>query len=88
MHLKINDFKKVGWNCSKFTAVKTIYDEENNLKYIKSATFDESGGIDTFSINITDSVVNYIEIQIDDISTIEELEKTAKDLYLAIKGLE
>lgn len=88
MHLKINDFKKAGWNCSKFTAVKTIYDEENNLKYITSATFDELGDIDTFSIEIIDSKVDYIEIQIDNISTIEELENTAKDLYLAIKGLE
>lgn len=87
MHLKINDFKKAGWSTGKYSATKSILDEEDNLLYIMSVNSYDCE-IDTFSIEIIDSKVDYIEIQIDNISTIEELEKTAKDLYLAIKGLE
>lgn len=87
MHLKINDFKRAGWNTGKYSATKSILDEEDTLLYIMSVSTEEVE-VDTFSIEIPNSKVDYIEIQIDDISTIEELEKTAKDLYLAIKGLE
>lgn len=88
MHLKINDFKKAGWSVGMYYAVKTICDEENNLAYIQYVEFDDGLNIDSYRIDIANTVVNSIEIQIDNISTIEELEKTAKDLYLAIKGLE
>lgn len=88
MHLKINDFKKAGWSIGTYHAVKTVCDEENNLAYIQYVEFDDGLNIYSYRIDIANTVVNSIEIQIDNISTIEELEKTAKDLYLAIKGLE
>lgn len=78
MKLKLEDFKKSGWTVDKL--LKTAVKETDNYSvlYSNSRAF----------IYFDWSNIKEVQLDIDDICTVEELEVTAKELYSAIKGLE
>lgn len=92
MKLNKEAFKKPYWNSYNYgkSVVNLIYDCEypEKLLYSIEVWFGDDGTVPGVVVTAEDSVVQVIEINLDEIATVEEIASTAEAIYQAIKDLE
>ena len=81
MKIKLDDFKKLGWDIDK----KFNTASKNNANY--SILYCNNAGNSKAYVYMFKGSITEIQLDIDDISTAEEIEITAENMYQAIKSL-
>lgn len=77
MKLTKNDFKKAGWEVESHFCIKL-----NKDNYSIRVFLHEDANLCTLFLN--DAIISNVEFDIDNLTTIEDIEQTAESMYKAI----